>query len=87
MTIKKRFIAGAKCPSCGESDSLRVWHDNNIEMVECVECDYLERQNPETEQQASELGDKKSTAAQPQVVTVEQSAYASEQMIGIFKPE
>ncbi|MGO2509635.1 YheV family putative zinc ribbon protein [Vibrio hibernica] len=66
MTSKKRFIAGAKCPTCKESDSLRVWEENNIEMVECVECDYLEQQTSEA---------------------VEQSAYPSEQMIGIFKPE
>ncbi len=44
MTNKKRFIAGATCPKCKQIDSLRLWQENNIEVVECVECDYSERQ-------------------------------------------
>ncbi|WP_105902902.1 YheV family putative zinc ribbon protein [Vibrio gangliei] len=41
--MRKRFIAGAKCPLCEQTDSLRVWEQNDIEVVECVECDYVEQ--------------------------------------------
>lgn len=51
---------------CKQADSLRVWHDNQIEVVECVECDYVEQKSPSA---------------------IEQSPRASEQMIGIFKPD
>ncbi len=44
--MKKRFIAGASCPSCSEQDTLRWWIENNIEWVECVECEFLEQREP-----------------------------------------
>lgn len=46
--IKKRFIAGAVCPSCGALDTLRWWVENNIELVECVKCDYQEKRLPKS---------------------------------------
>ncbi|MDG4870108.1 YheV family putative zinc ribbon protein, partial [Guyparkeria sp. 1SP6A2] len=46
--------------------TLRWWIENNIELVECVECDYAEQRKPQS---------------------VEKSQHATEQMIGIFKPE
>ncbi|EKO3558349.1 YheV family putative metal-binding protein [Vibrio metschnikovii] len=66
MSKKKRFIAGASCPNCKTQDTLRWWIENNIELVECVECDYAEQRKPQS---------------------VEKSQHATEQMIGIFKPE
>ncbi|MGX9461218.1 YheV family putative zinc ribbon protein [Shewanella sp. A14] len=42
--IKKRFVAGAKCPKCGAKDSILLFKDNGIETVECTECDYREQQ-------------------------------------------
>ena len=45
---KKRFIAGAQCPHCKEQDSLRWWIENNIEVVECVDCDYTEQRSPKS---------------------------------------
>lgn len=48
MKIKKRFIAGANCPNCQAQDTLRWWVENNIELVECVECDYTEQRKPQT---------------------------------------
>ncbi len=48
MKIKKRFIAGASCPSCKAQDTLRGWVENNIELVECVECDYTEQRKPQS---------------------------------------
>jgi len=35
---RKRFIAGAVCPSCKAMDTLMLFTENNIEQVECVTC-------------------------------------------------
>ncbi len=40
MAVRKRFIAGAKCPACQAQDSLAMWRENNVDVVECVECGY-----------------------------------------------
>ena len=41
--IKKRFIAGAVCPSCGEMDTIRMYSDAaGHQTKECVECEYSE---------------------------------------------
>ncbi|BDU35814.1 hypothetical protein VINI7043_02730 [Vibrio nigripulchritudo ATCC 27043] len=66
MKIKKRFIAGASCPQCKEKDTLRWWEENSVEVVECVDCDYVEQRTSQA---------------------VEQSEHASQDMIGIFKPD
>ncbi|GAA0787881.1 MULTISPECIES: YheV family putative zinc ribbon protein [Pseudomonadati] len=42
--IKKRFVAGAKCPKCGAKDSILLFKENNIETIECTDCDYREQQ-------------------------------------------
>ena len=39
MAIRKRFIAGAKCPACQAQDSMAMWRENNIDIVECVSVD------------------------------------------------
>ncbi|ABM01198.1 MULTISPECIES: YheV family putative zinc ribbon protein [Shewanella] len=44
---RKRFVAGAKCPKCGASDSIVLFKDHGVETVECVECDYREQQAEE----------------------------------------
>jgi uncharacterized metal-binding protein (TIGR02443 family) len=41
---KKRFIAGAKCPSCNSIDTLMLYFENNVEKLACVNCDYKETQ-------------------------------------------
>ncbi|MGF1765088.1 YheV family putative zinc ribbon protein [Aliivibrio kagoshimensis] len=46
--IKKRFIAGAVCPSCSTQDTLRWWMENNIEWVECVQCDHKDKRLPKS---------------------------------------
>nr|WP_220488678.1 YheV family putative zinc ribbon protein [Aliivibrio sp. SR45-2] len=48
FTVKKRFIAGAVCPSCKVSDTLRWWQESNIEHVECVECGHTDRRTPKS---------------------------------------
>ncbi|NMH65342.1 YheV family putative zinc ribbon protein [Shewanella salipaludis] len=45
--IKKRFVAGAKCPTCGAKDSILLFKENGVETIECVECDYREQQTDE----------------------------------------
>ena len=50
MNTKKRFIAGAACPKCSAADALRWWVENNIEMVECVECGHTDQRTPSTVQ-------------------------------------
>lgn len=47
MAIKKRFIAGATCPECKESDSVMLYSEDGVEVMECVACGHLQRQAPE----------------------------------------
>lgn len=35
---KKRFVAGAVCPHCGEQDCLRLWRTESGEQRDCVAC-------------------------------------------------
>ena len=42
--VKKRFVAGAKCPQCGELDSILLFLEHGIETIECTDCDYREQQ-------------------------------------------
>lgn len=46
--IKKRFIAGAVCPSCGEMDTIQMYSDaSGTQIKQCVECEYSERLHSE----------------------------------------
>ena len=36
--VKKRFIAGAICPSCKAQDTMALTKENNVETVTCVAC-------------------------------------------------
>ena len=36
--MRKRFIAGAVCPHCQEKDTLAMWRENNVDVVEGVKC-------------------------------------------------
>lgn len=49
--MRKRFIAGATCPKCKAQDTLALWQENNIDVVECVKCGYQMR---EADKQAQE---------------------------------
>ncbi|MGL4476526.1 MAG: YheV family putative zinc ribbon protein [Shewanella sp.] len=42
--IKKRFVAGARCPKCQAQDSILLFKEHGIETVECTECDYRDQQ-------------------------------------------
>ncbi|USD37925.1 MULTISPECIES: YheV family putative zinc ribbon protein [Ferrimonas] len=41
---KKRFIAGATCPQCHAMDSIMLYLEQNVEVMECVECGHQQRQ-------------------------------------------
>ncbi len=36
--MKKRFIAGAVCPKCNETDTMALTKENDVETVTCVSC-------------------------------------------------
>lgn len=36
--MKKRFIAGAVCPKCKETDTMALTKENDVETVTCVSC-------------------------------------------------
>ncbi|WP_337012431.1 YheV family putative zinc ribbon protein [Pantoea sp. AS142] len=42
--MRKRFIAGATCPNCQEKDTLAMWRENNVDVVECVKCGHQMRE-------------------------------------------
>ncbi|MCF1427915.1 MAG: YheV family putative metal-binding protein [Shewanella sp.] len=46
--IKKRFVAGARCPKCQALDSIMLFKEDNVETVECTECDYREQQTKQS---------------------------------------
>ncbi|KLN97541.1 YheV family putative zinc ribbon protein [Moellerella wisconsensis] len=48
-TIRKRFIAGAVCPQCKLQDTLMMWRENKVDVVECVECGHQQRQADEAQ--------------------------------------
>ena len=38
--VKRRFIAGAVCPRCGEMDKLVMYKEDGKEFRECVSCGF-----------------------------------------------
>ena len=38
--MKKAFIAGAICPSCGKEDKIFVLSDRDSKVMKCASCDY-----------------------------------------------
>ncbi len=43
-STRKRFIAGATCPKCRSQDTLMMWREDKIDIVECVNCGDQQRQ-------------------------------------------
>ena len=61
MTIKRRFIAGAKCPKCQALDRIVMLTSGHDEWIECIECNYSENrpthiEEPEIPAVADEIG-------------------------------
>ncbi|MGY0218575.1 YheV family putative zinc ribbon protein [Endozoicomonadaceae bacterium StTr2] len=42
MTVKKRFIAGAVCPKCGEMDRIVMFDQDDQSVRECVSCGFTD---------------------------------------------
>ena len=40
--LKKKFISGAKCPSCGAVEALYILRDEAKESLHCIRCDFLQ---------------------------------------------
>lgn len=71
----KRFIAGAVCPACSASDSIKMWDVDGVPHRECVECGYADTLNAQGQSVPSELGTRvnkaQPKAADPQVQAVQ----------------
>ncbi|MFD1008884.1 MULTISPECIES: YheV family putative zinc ribbon protein [Oceanisphaera] len=50
---KKRFIAGAVCPNCSESDTMMLYLEHGVEKVECVSCGHTQSQTNDQVAKAS----------------------------------
>lgn len=59
--VKKRFIAGATCPSCKESDTLRWWKEHHVEVVECVKCGHTDRRSPVSSEETASTAQQQDT--------------------------
>lgn len=55
--LKKRFIAGAHCPQCQEADSIMLYAEQGVEVMECVACGYKKRQGSEPAQRQAGSGE------------------------------
>ncbi|MDN3638022.1 YheV family putative zinc ribbon protein [Simiduia curdlanivorans] len=40
VSVKKRFIAGAVCPSCSAMDRIVMYREGESDFRECVECGF-----------------------------------------------
>ncbi|WP_343598280.1 YheV family putative zinc ribbon protein [Acinetobacter sp.] len=49
--MKKRFIAGARCPKCEALDRVVMLTDDEHEWIECIECGYSENRPTHVELQ------------------------------------
>lgn len=58
MTVRKQFIAGARCPACQAEDKVRYCRDGEREWLECVACGHetSEPQAPEHPSQPDASG-------------------------------
>lgn len=61
MAIKRRFIAGAKCPKCQALDRIVMLTSGEAEWIECIECGYEENrpthiEKPESPAVPDEIG-------------------------------
>lgn len=48
--MKRRFIAGAKCPQCQAEDRVVMLSTAEDEWIECIECGYSERRPTHVEE-------------------------------------
>ncbi|KAA8731666.1 YheV family putative metal-binding protein [Acinetobacter qingfengensis] len=55
--MKRRFIAGAKCPKCQAQDRIVMISTENDEWIECIECDYTDKRPTEVDYEAPAVPD------------------------------
>lgn len=55
--MKKRFIAGARCPKCNGLDKVVMLTTSTNEWIECVECHYTENRPENIVEQVLEFQD------------------------------
>ncbi|WP_462401592.1 YheV family putative zinc ribbon protein [Pseudomonas sp. Marseille-QA0332] len=60
---KKRFIAGAVCPACSETDKLMMWDEDGVPHRECVACGFSDTLNEQGLSIPKELGTRVNQAA------------------------
>lgn len=47
MSVKRRFVAGARCPKCQSQDCIVMLTSAEQEWIECVDCHYTEQRPTE----------------------------------------
>lgn len=63
----RRFIAGAKCPACGEIDKLVLYYLDGIKFHECVRCGY-KKSELETPPPSEDDGEQADPKQRPQMI-------------------
>jgi uncharacterized metal-binding protein (TIGR02443 family) len=59
----KRFIAGAVCPACSATDTVRMWSVDDVPHRECVACGFSDTLDAQGNSVPSELPTRVSKAA------------------------
>ncbi len=49
--VKRQFIAGARCPQCGQLDKIVMFERDGVKQVECVKCGYARSEGEEIAEQ------------------------------------
>lgn len=49
--INKRFVAGAQCPQCKVVDTIMLYKEDDIEVMECADCHYLIKQTDDNDKE------------------------------------
>lgn len=47
MTVRRLFIAGARCPACDLEDKIQLCRTDSREWIECVRCGHQEERPTE----------------------------------------
>jgi len=50
-----RFVAGANCPKCKQTDRLQIMRQNDQYLCRCVNCDYFAQLNANSEGSEADL--------------------------------
>ncbi|MHC6223227.1 YheV family putative zinc ribbon protein [Pseudomonas sp. X10] len=68
---KKRFVAGAVCPACSETDKLMMWSEDGVPHRECVACGFSDTLNEQGLSIPKELGTRVNQVVQKPAATVQ----------------